>query len=139
MRIRHREFAIATVAFALIAFLPSVALAAWSCAGAGTASGAAATMPTGTPPTAVGAGSAVDVRWTPVVLSDGASVEGYIVLRVGSNGAAVPASGSCAGVVITTTCTDSAVPSGSWSYSDTPVQDSWSGGESPLSSPVTVP
>jgi hypothetical protein len=31
------------------------------------------------------------------------------------------------------------VPSGSWVYTDTPVQASWSGGESPTSGTVTVP
>lgn len=96
-------------------------------------------MPTGLAPTASATGSRVDVRWPAVTLSSGAPVGGYEVVRINTiNGASVAAGGTCAGTVTTTACTDSSVPSGIWSYADTPVQQSWTGGQSPPSNSVTV-
>jgi hypothetical protein len=126
---------------AALTLLPSVsAMAAWSVAGSGSAAGAAAVMPTGLAPTASATGTQVALRWPAVTLSSGAAVSGYVVVRINTiNGSSVAAGGTCAGTVTTTTCTDSPTPSGAWAYADTPVQASWTGGQSPPSNTVTVP
>jgi hypothetical protein len=114
------------------------AAAEWSSSGDGGAAGGALTMPAGNTPSGAVSGSDVSVRWLAATFPDGTAVAGYVVKRYGLNGAPVPVGAGCSGVVTTTTCTEHNVPSGSWTYTDTPVQDSWSGGESPPSSPATV-
>lgn len=120
---------------------PSLSVsAAWSVGGSGAAGGAAAVMPTGLAPTAGATGDVVTVRWPSATLSDGVAVAGYVVVRANAvTGTTVAAGGTCAGTVTTTSCTDSPVPPGSWTYADTPVQLTWTGGESPQSNAVTVP
>jgi hypothetical protein len=126
---------------AALTLLPSVsAMAAWSVAGSGSVAGASAVMPTGLAPTASATGTQVALRWPAVTLSSGAAVSGYVVVRINTiNGTSVAAGGTCAGTVTTTTCTDSPAPSGAWAYADTPVQASWTGGQSAPSNTVTVP
>ena len=114
------------------------AAAEWSSTGDDDAAGRAFTMPAGNTPSVSVSGSDVSLRWPAATFPDGTAVAGYLVERHGLNGAPVPVSAGCSGVVTTTTCTEHNVPSGSWTYTDTPVQDSWSGGESPPSSPATV-
>ncbi|MGH2418143.1 MAG: hypothetical protein ACRDFY_07395 [Candidatus Limnocylindria bacterium] len=84
------------------------------------------------------AGSAtVDVAWAPSV--GGAPVAGYEVRAYeATSGASRAVGGSCAGVVAGTTCTDTAVPNGSWRYSVIPRQLAWAGVESPRSDPALV-
>ena len=118
----------------------SVALAAWNAQGSGSAGAAAATMPTGAAPTGSATGSSVSIRWPAVSLSSGAPVAGYIINRYNAlNGAAATVGAGCSGIVTTTTCTELSVPSGSWIYTDTPVQLSWMGTPSPASAAITVP
>jgi hypothetical protein len=120
--------------------VPTSAWAVWSAAGSGSGEGAAATMPTGNTPTATPSGNSVLVSWSPVAVSQGTDVAGYVVSRydaVTGNPAVV--GGGCSGVVTTTSCTESSVPTGNWVYTDTPVQLSWTGGASALSAPVAVP
>jgi len=75
-----------------------------------------------------------------VSLSSGAPVAGYIINRYNAlNGAAATVGAGCSGIVTTTTCTELSVPSGSWIYTDTPVQLSWMGTPSPASAAITVP
>ncbi|HEY6427196.1 MAG TPA: hypothetical protein VIX84_08170, partial [Acidimicrobiales bacterium] len=65
---------------------------------------------------------------------------GYLVERTNVvTGTGSAAGGTCAGTVTTTTCTDEPVPPGTWTYADTPLQLSWTGGQSPASNLVTVP
>lgn len=114
--------------------------AAWTEGGSGSAGGAAAVMPNGLAPTAGATGDVVSVRWPSVTLSDGAAVAGYEVVRTNTlNGTTTAAGGTCAGTVTTTSCTDSPVPPGTWTYADTPVEMTWTGGQSPQSNTVTVP
>ena len=119
---------------------PSLAAsAAWSSGGSGAAGGGAATMPTGLAPTAVATLDVVRVRWPAVTLSNGAAVAGYIITRTNAiNGSTVAVGGTCAGIVTTTSCTET-VPPGTWAYTDTPVQLSWTGGQSPPSNNITAP
>jgi Flp pilus assembly protein TadG len=133
----RRSVALAVAVIALLAS-PGAALAAWSASGAGTAAGAAATMPSGTAPSGTPGTGSVTLSWSSVNLSDGAPVTGYQITRYDGNGVSYAVSASCAGVVANTTCTEQAVPAGTWFYRDTPVVGGWTGGVSPLSAAITV-
>lgn len=115
------------------------ALAVWSASGSGSASGAANTMPAGSTPSVTLSGSNVTVRWSAATLPGGTDVAGYIVNRYDAvTGAPATVGAACSGIVTSTSCTESAVPDGSWVYTDTPVQVNWTGQESPQSSTVTI-
>lgn len=119
-------------ALVLAVILPAGALAAWSAQGSGHAAGAAAVMPTGNAPTAVLSGSDIVVTWPAATFANGTPVAGYVIHRYDANtGAPATVGAGCSGVVTTTTCTENNVPAGSWVYTDTPVQQNWTGGESP--------
>ena len=114
-------------------------LASWSVQQSGTADGAAATMPTGGQPSGSVRLQAVTVSWPTADLSSGAAVAGYTIQRFNAlNGQAATVGPGCSGVISTNSCTESSVPAGSWTYTDTPVQQSWTGDQSPPSSAVTV-
>lgn len=116
------------------------AFAAWSGGGSGTASSLADTMPSGNQPVAVVAGTSVTLRWTAADLPGDYPVAGYVVQRFNAvNGDPAVVGSTCSGTVTATTCTESSVPAGTWDYTDTPVQDNWTGGQSSMSSAVTVP
>ena len=91
-------------------------------------------------PTATSERSSVTLTWSPGTLADGTPVTGYVVRRRGEATGAVTAAGTgCTGVLTATTCTESGVPDGSWSYSVTPrFATSWTGPASPWSAPLTV-
>lgn len=126
------------VAVAASAVFAGAAIAAWSTAGSGTAGASATTMPTGNTPSVSASGSSVSVRWTAATLAGGTAVAGYVIHRYdAATGAPATVGAGCSGTVTTTTCTETSVPSGTWVYTDTPVQDSWTGAESPQSPPVT--
>lgn len=113
--------------------------AAWTASGAGTATGAATVMPAGAAPTAALSGTTATVTWTAATFPNGTPVAGYTVQRINAiNGAPATVGGTCSGVVTTTSCSES-VPSGSWVYTDTPVQLTWTGSVSPASNTITVP
>jgi hypothetical protein len=117
----------------------AVASAAWSAPGAGAAAAGAATMPNGAAPSGSASGEAVTISWPAASLSNGTPVAGYVIHRYDAlNGGEATVGAGCSGVVTGTSCTEAAVPPGSWIYTDTPVQLSWSGGESPPSSVITV-
>lgn len=120
-------------------FNARIGLAAWSAPGSGPAAGAAATMPTGGAPAAAATSGSVTVRWPAVAMSNGTPVAGYLVKRFdATTGAAATVGPGCSGIINTTTCTEQSVPVGTWVYTDTPVQLSWTGGQSPPSPPITV-
>jgi len=115
------------------------ASAAWSSGATGTAGAAATTMPTGSAPSASASGNEVTVSWPVASFPDGAAVAGYVINRYNaSTGAPATVGSGCSGVITATSCTELSVPAGTWVYTDTPVQLSWTGGESPLSPAVTV-
>jgi hypothetical protein len=122
---------------ALIVTLP--AQAAWSGGGSGSASSLAYTMPSGGQPAARVSGTNVTLSWPAALFPDNQSVAGYVVRRVNAaNGAPATVAANCSGTVTTTTCTELNVPAGIWTYTDTPIQDHWTGGESAPSASVTV-
>jgi hypothetical protein len=108
----------------------------WS-AGSGTGGSgvaAATTVGAGAMPTATSAGTTVNLSWAASTLANGSPVTGYLVKRY--NATTLVAQiilSSCAGTISATSCTESAVPAGSWRYSITPVVGTnWKGAESPL-------
>lgn len=115
------------------------ALAAWSVGGNGNAAGAATVMPAGNTPSVAVTGSNVTVQWAAATLPGGIAVAGYIVQRYNAlNGQLATIGPSCAGIVTSTSCTETGVPAGSWVYTDTPVLANWSGPQSSPSPPATV-
>jgi hypothetical protein len=116
------------------------ASAAWPAGGSGHAGAAAATMPTGAAPTASAISTTVTVSWPVADLSSGAAVAGYVINRFNAvNGAPATVGAGCSGIITTTSCTETAVPAGTWVYTETPVVSNWTGGQSPASAAVTVP
>jgi len=129
--------ALLAISMALVPLSP--AIAAWSTVGTGGAAGSSTVMPNGSEPSGIAVGDAVTVSWSPATLPDGVSVSGYVITRYSAVTGLVSTVGSgCAGIVTTTMCTEDSVPAGTWVYSDTPVQNSWTGGQSVSSTPVVV-
>jgi hypothetical protein len=126
-------------AVALLVFLtPGVALAAWSGQGSGTGGVKANSMPTGATPSVSLTGRNVTVSWTASTIG-GASVAGYTVDRYDATTLALQTIGaSCSGTIAALTCTEAAVPPGSWKYTVTPRQGLWIGTEGPKSATATV-
>jgi hypothetical protein len=134
------------VLVACVAVLPALLLsravagAAWSTSGTGASTGGAYVLPTGAQPSGSATSTQVTLSWAPVTVPGGLDVGGYLVDRTNAaTGAVSPAGPGCSGVVPTNHCVESPVPAGSWIYTDTPVQDSWSGPVSPGSTSITVP
>jgi hypothetical protein len=96
---------------------------------------AATTVGAGAMPTVVSAGTTVNVNWAPSTLANGSAVTSYLVKRYNATTlVAQTILSSCSGTITGTSCTESAVPAGSWRYSITPVVGTnWTGAESPLS------
>jgi hypothetical protein len=119
--------------------VPGVAIAAWTASGAGSASSKAFSMPTGGTPTVSAVGRNVTVSWSAATFGNGNPVAGYVVRRYPNGGgpaqAVLP---NCNGTITATSCTEHAVPAGSWRYTVTPVHGSWTGTEGPLSASVTI-
>ena len=81
-------------------------------------------------------GDTVQVAWA---TSTGAPVEGYEVRAYDAvTGTSRAVAGSCAGLVIATSCTDADVPDGQWAYSVAPRRAGWTGSESDRSTPTWV-
>jgi hypothetical protein len=140
--IPHRLRAIAApfLALALALVLAPLAHASWTGGGSGTTSALAYTMPSGGQPVTRTSGSSVTVQWATALFPDNVAVAGYVVKRFdATTGAQATVGAGCSGTVTTTTCTEQNVPSGTWIYTDTPVQDNWTGGQSAASAAVTVP
>lgn len=90
-------------------------------------------------PSAGVSGSTVVLGWSASTRADGVPVPGYSVQRYDGQGTAQPvATGSCAGTVTGTACSDTSVPDGTWRYAITPRLASWSGPQSPTAVPVLV-
>ncbi len=97
-------------------------------------------MPVGAQPSGRDAGATVFVSWAPVTLPGGAAVAGYVVARINAaTGAEATVNPGCAGVVATSSCTETGVAPGSWVYTETPVLANWTGSASPASGTIVVP
>src|SRR5256885_7784525 len=115
-----------------------VAYAFFTATGSGSSSASASTVGTGQQPTTSASGSSVTVSWGQATLANGTPVAAYSVKRYDANGAAHTVGAGCSGTLAALTCTETSVPSGTWTYSDTPLQNSWHGAESPKSAQVVV-
>ncbi|MGY4541996.1 hypothetical protein ACVWY0_001909 [Arthrobacter sp. UYNi723] len=89
-------------------------------------------------PTASASAGAASVSWAPSTTAAGRPVSGYTVARYSSStgGTKVAAGGACAGTIATLTCSEAALPAGTWYYTVTPVLASWAGVESARSGGV---
>jgi len=126
---------VAAVVLALALATPGVA--GWGSGGSGSGAAGAKSMPGGNTPTATLVLATVNVSWSASSFGGGPNVEGYIVKRYsGLGGGAQTPGGSCAGTVSGTSCSDSGIAPGTWTYTVTPVQGSWSGAESAQSNQV---
>jgi hypothetical protein len=132
----RRRSAVALVMVAVAVSLPSAATAGWKGAGSGSAYARAKTMPGGNTPTASVSNRSVTVSWT--APSGGAPATGYIVKRFDGSGSPQTIGANCSGTIGGTSCTENAVPAGSWRYSVTPVNANWRGAESAQSPAVSV-
>lgn len=134
-----RSLAALVLAVVMAASFAAPALAAWTTTETGGAAGAAATMPGGAAPTLAVSGSDVVVTWPAATFADGTPVAGYVVQRFdASSGQLATVGPACSGVLTETACTESAVAPGNWVYTDTPVQLSWTGAQSPPSAPAST-
>jgi hypothetical protein len=114
------------------------AFASWQGTGSGSGRSVAASMPAGATASAVVSGRNVAVSWTASTVG-GYPVGGYTVKRYDAGTGVVQSIGSsCSGVVTGLTCTEAAVPPGSWKYSVTPLRGPWTGGEGVKSATVVV-
>ena len=116
---------------------PSAAGAAWSQPGGGSQSARALGMPAGGTPTASVSNRSVTVSW-PQRTIGGVPVGGYVVRRYDGSGQAQMIGASCTGTVAALSCTEDAVPPGSWRYAVEPRHGNWAGAEGPMSAAVAV-
>jgi hypothetical protein len=126
------------LAFALVLALGASAAASFT-ASSSSAKGyaGAQALTTGVTPTATVSGRNVTISWT----DPGGSVPvtGYTVKRYNTTGTVQTLKTACTGTITGLSCTENAVPAGSWRYSVTPiVGTNWKGTESAQSTAVTV-
>src|SRR3954447_18959163 len=100
----------------------ALAFASWNATAVGTPTAQALSITSGNSPSVTVAGRDASLTWTASQFSNGVPLTGYLVERYDADGVAPQGvtSGTCAGVVFTTSCTESAVPAGSWNYTMTP-------------------
>ena len=116
--------------------LSAPALGAWGSAGSGGSFAKARSLPTVAAPTTSSSGRNVTVSWT---APGGATpIDGYVVKRYNGSGVQQSILAGCTGTVAATSCTEAAVPAGSWRYSVTAARSNWRGTESDKSVTVTV-
>ncbi len=123
---------IAAIALATAA----TAWASWVVPGSGAGYGKAETLGAGSTPTASVSNRTVTVSWA--APSGGAPPSGYIVKRYDTSNNLQTIGSACSGTIAGLTCTENAVPNGSWRYTVTPAQGNWRGAESAQSATATV-
>jgi hypothetical protein len=125
------------LAIALASAGPGVA--AWQKGGNGTGSAKAHTVNAGNKPSGAVSSHAVTLTWTASTYSGGGAVGAYLIRRFDTVlGTEQTVGAGCAGVVAATTCTETAVPTGSWQYTVTPAPGAWRGAQSAKSDAVVV-
>ncbi len=116
----------------------AVAWAGWSSDAQGAAGARTSQVPAPDATTATAVAGGADVVWTAVRVGE-VPASGYRVLRRHEeSGTTVPATGACAGVVTATSCRDTAVEPGTWTFAVRAVLGPWTGPASPPSAPVEV-
>jgi hypothetical protein len=95
-------------------------------------------MPAGSTPTTALTNRNVQVTWPAVTMPGGGAVDGYRVKRYNTSGVEQTTNTACDVVISTRTCTESAVPPGTWRYAVAPRLGAWQGPYGPPSADVTV-
>jgi hypothetical protein len=121
----------------LAALVPQEAFASWNAAGSVNGYSKATTMPTGNQPAGSVTGRNVTLTWAASMIL-GSPVSGYAVARYTTGGVLQSIGASCSGTISALTCTEAAVPAGTWKYGITPKQGLWLGTEGTQSANVTV-
>lgn len=137
--VRVRIACVVTAAVA-ISWGGPAANAFWQTLSSNSGGAAADSVPAVAAPTASTSAGSAAVSWIQGSTAAGRPVSGYTVARYASatGGTKVAAAGGCAGTVTTLTCTEAALPSGTWYYTVTPVLASWAGVESLRSPGITA-
>jgi hypothetical protein len=102
----------------LAALVPQDAFASWNAAGSVT-------------------GRNVTLTWSASTIL-GSPASGYTVARYTTGGILQTIGAGCSGTIGALTCTEAAIPAGTWKYGITPVQGLWVGTEGTQSANVTV-
>ncbi|HEY8018929.1 MAG TPA: hypothetical protein VIG53_05465 [Actinomycetota bacterium] len=135
---RRARLGLAAALAAIVAAGPGVALAAWAGAGSGSAWTKAVSAPTGATPSGSVIGRNVTVSWSAARFPDNTAVNGYTVRRYNGAHVAQTVGASCSGTINALTCTEAAVPPGTWTYTVTPEHGQWTGVESADSPGIAV-
>ena len=109
---------------------PPPVLAAWSSTPNGTGEALAQLVPPGNTPDASATGRNMTVTWAASTLTGGTPVSGYRVRRFDTLAAEQTVLAGCDDVITELSCTENAVPAGSWRYTVTPVFGTWTGTQS---------
>ena len=133
---RLRATLLACALALLAAVLPASAPASWKGGASGSAAAKARSLGSVAQPTTSIVNRNVTVRWT--APTSGAPASGYLVRRYDSSGNAQTTGAGCSGTIATTSCTETAVPPGTWRYRVTTVNAKWRGAESAASAPVPI-
>jgi hypothetical protein len=132
---RPRALLIVSTAAIAVAFA-ATAWAGWIVPGSGTSYGKALALGAGNTPTASVSNRTVTVSWT--APSGGAPPAGYLVKRYDTSNNLQTIGSACTGTIAALTCTENALPNGSWKYTVTPAKGNWRGAESAQSATATV-
>ena len=114
------------------------AWASWTTSGAGSGTSKAIALPTGPTPTVSVTGRNVVVSWSQVSLPNATPVTAYQVGRFSTANVAQTIGSACSGTVNALTCTEAAVPAGTWKYTASAKRSQWVGTQSSFSSNVVV-
>ncbi|WP_244931277.1 hypothetical protein [Nocardioides sp. W7] len=135
---RTRSRIAVAVLCALTLCLGTLAWASWTSGAHGRAGARTSQVPPPAAPTAAAVAGGADVSWSEVRVG-GVPASGYRVLRTHQeSGATVPATGTCAGTVTATSCRDTAVEPGTWTFAVRAELGPWTGPASAPSAPVEV-
>jgi hypothetical protein len=115
------------------------ALASWYAVQSGPGTGGASAgsvLQAATPTVSVSGKNTVAVSWSASTLSTGGAVDGYTVSRYSSSGALATVQNGCAGALTSTSCTETGVPDGTWTYTVAGRFHNWTGPQSAKSASV---
>lgn len=132
----NRRILVAVATFAAAATVAATASADWTSTASGSTLAHAASLPTPDAPSATGGGESAAVSWQ--APSWPGPAPAYKVTRWAGDGTSAAAGGSCAGPVTSTSCTDSGVTPGTYTYTVSVVSDPWSGADSAQSAATQV-
>ena len=129
---------VATTLLVFVALLAlcSPALASWNGNGSGSSYAKARSLPAPAAPTTSVTGRSVTVSW--VAPGGSVPITGYLIKRYNGSDVEQTVLAGCTGTIATTSCTENAVPAGSWRYTVTAVRGNWRGNESPKSAAVNM-